>query len=131
MEGVATISTWKCHKLPQRKQPDGVDWLVLEKSERGCRVDRNGGRLFLLWGTCGGLSRLLLCISRYRDVPRRSKTRKLSSFCILIRYTNVYRPSCCNQRGFAAALRVGTLCSDRHSNVVEEVLALSVTSETF
>ncbi len=86
-----------CHKLLRRKQPNGVDWLVLEKSECGCRVERSRGRVFLLWGTCGGLSRLLLRISRYRVVPMRSKTRKLCAFCFLFRHADLYSSSCCNQ----------------------------------
>ena len=68
MEGVAN-----CHKLRQRKQLDGVDRMVLAKSERGGRIERSRGRFLLYWGTCGGLSRLLLCSSRYRAMPMRAK----------------------------------------------------------
>ena len=101
MEGVAS-----CHKLRQRKQLDGVDRMVLAKSERGGRIESSRGRFLLYWGICGGLSRLLLCSSRYRAMPMRPKTFLL---CLCFHHTALNCPSCCNQRGVAVALRMGTL----------------------
>ncbi len=62
---------------------------------------------------------------------------RLCSFCFFFHHTDLYCPCCCNQRGVAAALRVGTLALivtcvvTLYSNMVEEVLALFVTSRIF